>query len=157
MQGTPGSSDRQPSRPTVYKSIRMRSRLEADYAGQLDRSGLKWEYEPQCFAGPSGQWLPDFAVDTQYRIELKPAGLLEHHYKDGKIDRLLRQMSITWDSDPSLWLALIYWEYGAGARTEIQCLGLGEPWTVRHRDMPVPMLWIGMGQYARCRPQVSGG
>lgn len=36
----------QPARPTVYKGIKMRSRLEASYAEQLDRDGAHWAYLP---------------------------------------------------------------------------------------------------------------
>ena len=49
-----------PARRTVYKGIEMRYRLEADYASALDRDDQPWKYEPKCFAGPDGQWLPDF-------------------------------------------------------------------------------------------------
>lgn len=48
------------ARPTVYKGIRMRSRLEALYAAGFDDDGIPWEYEPECFADDTGQYLPDF-------------------------------------------------------------------------------------------------
>lgn len=49
------------ARPTKYKGIDMRSRLEAKYAQYLDgQSLLVWEYEPNCFASERGQYLPDF-------------------------------------------------------------------------------------------------
>lgn len=51
-----------PPRPTTYKGIKMRSRLEAGYAQWLDLAELKWEYEPQCFASEKGQYLPDFVI-----------------------------------------------------------------------------------------------
>lgn len=50
------------SRETVYKGIKMRSRLEAAWAEQFDALGWQWEYEPICLAGEQGQYLPDFAV-----------------------------------------------------------------------------------------------
>ncbi|WP_067483806.1 hypothetical protein [Actinomadura hibisca] len=50
------------ARPTMYKNIRMRSRLEAGFAAWLDNSGLVWEYEPCAFATQEGQYLPDFRV-----------------------------------------------------------------------------------------------
>jgi hypothetical protein len=52
------------ARPTIYKGIQMRSRLEADYAPHLDTPAPgwihepgqvfepDWDYEPECFAGP---------------------------------------------------------------------------------------------------------
>jgi hypothetical protein len=49
-------------RPTVYKGVRMRSRLEASVAAFLDREDLPWTYEPSAFADERGQYLPDFRV-----------------------------------------------------------------------------------------------
>lgn len=62
------------ARPTLYKGIQMRSRLEALYAAYLDEVkrlcwapgglgntlGDQWSYEPDCYADESGQYLPDF-------------------------------------------------------------------------------------------------
>ena len=50
------------ARPTIYKGIHMRSRLEATFAQHLDHSdcGRHWRYEPECFADETGQYLPDF-------------------------------------------------------------------------------------------------
>jgi len=50
------------ARPTIYKGIRMRSRLEAAFAQYLDDRDLSWEYEPVAFAGHGMQYLPDFKV-----------------------------------------------------------------------------------------------
>lgn len=50
------------ARPTVYKGIQMRSRLEAKYAQELDKHQINWEYEPKCFADETGQYLPDFVL-----------------------------------------------------------------------------------------------
>ena len=62
-------------RPTTYKGIRMRSRLEASFAASLVDL-TTWEYEPVCFADETGQYLPDFRVwwgseDYSY-VEIKP-------------------------------------------------------------------------------------
>lgn len=51
------------ARPTTYKGVEMRSRLEARYAQWLDAQGLEWTYEPRCFASDDGQYLPDFQID----------------------------------------------------------------------------------------------
>lgn len=63
-------------RPTTYKGIKMRSRLEASYAAVLDSiDDITWAYEPQCFADASGQYLPDFrCVNTEgvCYFEVKP-------------------------------------------------------------------------------------
>jgi hypothetical protein len=78
----------------------MRSRLEARYAGWLDRHELVWRYEPQCFADEIDQYLPDFAVEcriwgvecTVY-IEVKPTQLTSI-----ELDRLLGRFGIIWRS-----------------------------------------------------------
>lgn len=65
-------------RPTTYKGIEMRSRLEALFAAQLDSLLFKWAYEPRCFASEEGQYLVDFVVAGKDRgrpdlfIEVKP-------------------------------------------------------------------------------------
>lgn len=58
------------ARPTTYKGIQMRSRLEAAYAAHCDAFRDAWTYEPQCFADEHGQYLPDFLVSGEY-VEIK--------------------------------------------------------------------------------------
>jgi hypothetical protein len=66
------------ARPTTYKGIPMRSRLEAAYAASLDREHQDWEYEPECFANEQGQYLPDFLIKCGWHpmdwtyVEVKP-------------------------------------------------------------------------------------
>jgi len=55
-----------PARATTYNGIAMRSRLEARYAEWLDSRKLRWDYEPQCYASPAGQYLPDFIIHDIY-------------------------------------------------------------------------------------------
>ena len=145
-----------PARPTVYKGIRMRSRLEADYAAALDRDGEKWEYEPECFAGPDGQWLPDFRVgsDRAY-TEIKPAYLMAY---DGstvfdtydRVDKILRQMTVAWLSEPQATLQLVFWTYGVeqvDAPLTIMSASGGQGWvTYTPGTLDLPLLWPGMGQ-----------
>lgn len=53
------------ARPTTYKGVRMRSRLEAGFAAWLDDAGVEWQYEPECYSAPElGQWLPDFLISA---------------------------------------------------------------------------------------------
>ena len=48
---------------TEYKGYRFRSRLEARWAIFFDACGVKWEYEPEGFTLPNGQfYLPDFLL-----------------------------------------------------------------------------------------------
>lgn len=65
------------ARPTVYKGIQMRSRLEAGFAMWLDEEGLIWEYEPKAFAGERGQYLPDFAVEMSVDGAAPRTGYIE--------------------------------------------------------------------------------
>lgn len=89
------------ARPTVYKGIQMRSRLEARMAQHLDELGFLWDYEPMVFASEGGQYLPDFGLydepdrPSKYLIyaEVKPT--VDHAY------RAMAQMQIIWESEPS--------------------------------------------------------
>lgn len=114
------------ARPTTYAGIRMRSRLEASYAQNLDRLGVCWEYEPQCFAGPAGQWLPDFKETwpsmpgvTCY-TEVKPANLYDERTHDdawAALSAIMRRMEVVWDSEQRAQLTLMLWDYEHGAIT----------------------------------------
>ena len=53
---------------TRYKGYHFRSRLEARWAVFFETLGLKWEYEPEGFVLPNGDYyLPDFRV--QYPLK----------------------------------------------------------------------------------------
>jgi hypothetical protein len=144
------------ARPTMYKGIQMRSRLEADYAAALDAKGAAWEYEPTCFASDSGQWLPDFRIDEPggvTYVELKPAYLLDRQDNEDmrmnvdRIDTFLQRMEIAWHSEPDAWLELIFWVYdGPGAALSI----LGHrtrAWAAFGANLPrFPLVWPGRGQ-----------
>lgn len=104
-------------RPTVYKGIQMRSRLEAGFAAWLDKHGLVWEYEPRAFAGEAGQYLPDFQLSgvrcswlrdpaTVY-VETKPKKWSD--WDDVSIEaheNLMRRMGVIWESEPEAVLVL---------------------------------------------------
>ena len=48
---------------TEYKGYRFRSRLEARWAVFFDACHVRWEYEPEGFVLPNGQYyLPDFLL-----------------------------------------------------------------------------------------------
>lgn len=146
-----------PARPTVYKGIQMRSRLEADFASALDRDGQAWEYEPTCFAGPDCQWLPDFRLggDFTVYVELKPAYLIAwdtETYLDvyERVDKILRQMTVAWLSEPKCTLQLTFWNYGLEqVEAPLSIMGTkGFPGWLAYTPstLDVPMLWPGMGQ-----------
>ena len=147
-----------PARPSVYKGVRMRSRLEADYASALDRDGETWEYEPTCFAGPDGQWLPDFRVgcDGVY-TEIKPAYLIEWDTRDladvyDRIDKILKRMTVAWLSEPKANLRLVFWTYGVKqAEAPLAILGSPNPpvwFAYTPGTFDLPLLWPGMEQTA---------
>src|ERR1035441_10336982 len=101
------------ARTTMYRGIKMRSRLEADFAGFLDRSGVEWDYEKPCFAGPDGQWLPDFRLpgaEVPVYFEIKPRSLLSD--EDFDVDTILERMSVAWLTDPAAILQLKFWAWG---------------------------------------------
>lgn len=148
-----------PARPTTYKGIQMRSRLEADYASALDRDGETWTYESKCFGGPDGQWLPDFTVGMHgIYTEIKPAYLIvwdtkEQHEVYDRVDKILRQMSVAWLSEPDAYLQLIFWEYGKEqVEAPLSIMGCPDPiqWLCyTPSTLDLPLVWPGMGQLER--------
>lgn len=88
------------ARPTTYKGIQMRSRLEAYWAAQFDQMGWEWEYEPMCFADETGQYLPDFYVvgmgGGPAYVEIKPP------LDDDTVRDVAQRMSIIWSSEPTV-------------------------------------------------------
>ena len=91
------------ARPTTYKGIEMRSRLEGKYAQWLDRvGGNEWIYEPKCFADETGQYLPDFLVrgvqffewTVDVYVEVKP---LREMFP---FEVALQKARIIWSSEP---------------------------------------------------------
>jgi hypothetical protein len=55
-------------KPTTYRGVLMRSRLEAAFAFHLDLQGIEWTYEPEVFDG----YLPDFLLQDSIYVEVKP-------------------------------------------------------------------------------------
>lgn len=81
------------SRPTSYRGVTMRSRLEAAWAEQFDAFGWGWQYEPEAFGDKrAGQYLPDFLVwahDNRLAscyIEVKPAPFFDRPAADIRAD-----------------------------------------------------------------------
>lgn len=120
------------ARPTVYKGIQMRSRLEAAFAAWLDKFDMTWRYEPQAFASEDGQYLPDFELlDIEFLgapervfVEVKPA------QPDPGV--ILVQRSIIRDSDPEAQLITV-WPDRDYYRTMLICDGFWDVliWTIR--------------------------
>lgn len=63
--------------PTVYAGVQFRSRLEAEWALNLDRWEIAWSYEPEGFELPSGvRYLPDFWLpEINTWLEIKGPGV----------------------------------------------------------------------------------
>ncbi len=59
--------------PQTYAGVRFRSTLEADWAATLDSVGIRWQYEPEAVALPSGAlYRPDFYLpDCATWLEVK--------------------------------------------------------------------------------------
>jgi hypothetical protein len=106
------------ARPTVYKGIKMRSRLEAGFAMWLDYVSLEWEYEPCAFGGEKGQYLPDFKLSsvrctwlaepaTVY-VEVKPKNWPNWNDESSldSHESLMRGMALIWESEPDAVLLL---------------------------------------------------
>jgi hypothetical protein len=69
---------------TRYKGYRFRSRLEARWAVFFDALGVAWQYEPQGFSLPSGNYLPDFWLPNhKYWIEIKGEQPTDHEQSLG--------------------------------------------------------------------------
>lgn len=65
-------SEYRSAKPTEYKGISFRSRLEARWAAMFDILGWTWEYEPEC----DGFYIPDFLLHgprgQRVYVEVKP-------------------------------------------------------------------------------------
>ena len=136
------------ARPTMYRGIQMRSRLEADFAQFLDRPAgngrWTWTYEPRCFAGQSGQYLPDFGVEftgdsPTIFIEVKP-----RNFPITQVDPLLRRMMVVWDSEPTTHIELSLWSYGDRDSSALVYRGDDGIWYWHEHDHS--WMWPGMGQ-----------
>lgn len=112
------------ARPTMYNGVQMRSRLEARFAQLLDSVGLPWVYEPMCFAGPEGQYLPDFRTDHEgERIywEVKPPSSHRDDRWSWCPGEVGDRMAIIWGSEPEsrLVLAVPGCEFGEVVRLKV--------------------------------------
>lgn len=69
FEKTPGGVPAVPSaalaaRPTIYRGIRMASRLESRWAFFFDECGLDWIYEPHRLRIAGSDYLPDFFLPS---------------------------------------------------------------------------------------------
>lgn len=102
-----------PPRPTYYRGILMRSRLEATVAEWLDARMVKWEYEPARHSGPGGTYLPDFRLPDVHidgtpqvlHLEVKPLRL-DRQPPGEWVGPLLKSMEWIWQAEPQARLAV---------------------------------------------------
>jgi hypothetical protein len=94
------------ARPTTYRGVAMRSRLEASVAQYLDEIGFDWDYEPRAYGGTGGQYLPDFVLygrglnrDETHVWEVRPT--VEAAFS------ALTEMLVIWESEPGWRLCVV--------------------------------------------------
>ena len=80
------NSEIQPLR-AFYNGTEFKSRLEARTAYYFDLLGIRWQYEPEGFALPSGNYLPDFVCNNDFYVEVKP-----DYSAYAKYERKLREL-----------------------------------------------------------------
>ena len=120
------------ARPTLYKGIQMRSRLEARMAGVFDRLGLPWRYEPRCFADENGQYLPDFLLGEHTYLEIKPLSVT-----GAEVEAMKARMEIIFSSEPDAVLWIVATD---GEKTAVDHgVNYGDGWIIENRSAPVPM------------------
>lgn len=83
------------ARPTIYRGLEFRSRIEATWAAFFDVCGWGWQYEPFDMSG----WVPDFLLhfEKPTLVEVKPTfdqcaesiSLLRASFKDPKVELLV--------------------------------------------------------------------
>lgn len=119
--------------PTMYQSVRFRSRLEAKWAAFFTRCGWPWSYEPVDLPG----WIPDFAIGWQPTfVEVKP------FFRAEDFDPVLTQLTASGHRAPVVLL-------GATPRfNSVDCFyeGLAIGWLAEWVE-PAQMLWCGRPVY----------
>ena len=140
-------------RPTTYKGIEMRSRLEAGFAAWLDQRGAKWSYEPRAFASEVGQYLPDFRVENVLNVR---SGVRSHGYVEIKPkdpspeqrERIAAQFSVIKASEPDAHCMLIWPGYEWHGSAAIDVL-----WPLAHTE---PTQWMLVPQVLLATPEGFG-
>lgn len=110
------------ARPTTYRGIQMRSRLEARIAAALDRNELMWDYEPRAYGNDRGQYLPDFeiALSATRAVYFEAKPTMEAAFL------AMERMAIIWDSEPDAILSV----YADREGLLWSSAGQGTPWRV---------------------------
>ena len=157
------------ARPVLYRGMRMRSRLEGYFAAWLDgQPGLAWEYEPDVFAGPGAQWMPDFRVreasdgpDGWRYIEVKPWSLAPTSpgATTAGVDAVLTQMETAWLSAPvplGLYLTEVV-NKRVGRYMTLTAGYPGDAWIIGNPVTGIHRMWPGLGQDEATAGKLLGG
>ena len=83
--------------PSFYAGVKFRSRLEARWARYFDIIGLEWQYEPEGYELPSGNYCPDFLCKDgvyEFFVEVKPNESGKNDVEQKLID--LSRMTSNW-------------------------------------------------------------
>lgn len=101
-------------RKSVYRGIQMRSRLEAEYAAWMDRTGFSWSYEPTRYVSATGaSYLPDFKAIVRDGDRTRPAFVECKPWLDG-MDRvnggllISAPMHVIFESEPDAALVVAF-------------------------------------------------
>jgi hypothetical protein len=121
------------ARPTIYKGIQMRSRLEAKFAEWMESNGRtfnnenrpsmpgEFAYESECYADETGQYLPDFVLmgggdyGATIYYEVKPS--------NADFDAALKRMHIIRSTHPDAMLCVVTQQgFQAGFTNKGRCV-----------------------------------
>jgi len=73
-----------PAKPTTYKNVQFKSKLEAQWAEFFDALNLPWQYEKDKIALPDGTYyVSDFTLHNKYNYaiyEMKPKGVTSEKF-----------------------------------------------------------------------------
>lgn len=80
----------------VHRGVAMRSNLEVQFARLFDAAGLKSEYEPAAFRTQGGNYLPDFLINEDWWVEIKPPQPRRSHIAQLDPARLATALDVRW-------------------------------------------------------------
>lgn len=128
------------AKPTVYKGIEFRSRLEARSAAAFDRRGWRWRYEPDTYVAGRTGYIPDFRLANdageEFWIEVKSsltqvdddhkARQFARETRDEVLygyegDSFLHRPADVWESE--MWVAPLHLAYIDSARRVLEPRG----------------------------------
>lgn len=112
------------ARPTIYAGVQMRSRLEAEFARWLDGKDVPWDYEPNCYADASGQYLPDFVILNHRFYEVKPQS---HEDVSGTLAGMHPVLATVPDASLSVVIPQGEWDNGYIGWREVKSCSVQDP------------------------------